>query len=234
MTNKRITWGMLCLCALVASETKAELLFDNSAGRNLGAEGMETYSWPWRRLESELLHYNTAYGFSCYVGFALADDFGIGPKPWRIDSIELYAYQTTHTTPSVIGGTFRIVRDNAGAPSWGPVGTGTWSSSVFTHIYRSSNRRTTDDRRRIQRVTVDFNGLVLEPNQRYWIVWSLEGINGIGGPFSPPLTSAHSISPPGSLNAMQYYNELGWRPVVDPGSASPKDLPFKVFGSELK
>jgi len=213
--------------AFVASSQAVEL-FNNADGRGLQSLGLATVARPAGGWYSELLFANSTFGFAANATFQCADDFTVGANAWQLDSATMYFYQTGETTASINGGTFSILDDNAGAPGVNTVGTGTWSSTVLTDVYRATAAGASGDGRRVQQVEVNFGGLALNPNTTYWLFMGPTG-TGASGPWAPPLTDVNGASPSGSLNAHQL-NAGVWAPIVDAGSQTNKDLPFILNG----
>lgn len=215
----------------VSASAFAGTLFDNADGRGLQLEGLATNPRPAGGWYSELLFLNSTFGFTANATFALADDFTVGANPWQLDGATVYGYQTGSVTPTIDGGIYRILGDTgAGAPNEANViGTGTFVSSVFTDIYRATAGGASGDTRRVQRITVNFGGLVLNANTTYWLSFQNTSTQSVSGPFTPPLTDVNAATPSGSLNAHQL-NAGVWAPITDAGSATAKDLPFILDG----
>lgn len=159
----------------------------------------------------------------------MADDFTIAEE-FDITSIDVYAYQTGSTPPSVNAIYLRVWDadpSGGGAVVWGDMTTNIMSAVVFENAYRASESSPTDTSRAIQKVTANTTGLTLDAGT-YWIEYTLAGTGG-SGPWAPPIAILGQST---TGNALQFLGSSStWAPVIDSGSNTPQGLPFQVYGT---
>lgn len=223
----KLTLSLLsALCfSTVAS---AQVLYNNAWGAGLTGEGLRTADRPGGGSYSEVPYRNMITGFRGSITGAdtdrLADDFRIYTGRWSVNQASLFMYQTDSTELSIVGGLFEIRKKVAGRPG-DLMGTGSFGSVEWTDIYRHFNNQR-DDRRRVQKVNVNFS-VTLDEGE-YFLVWATVGKRPWTGPWNPYLTKAGFSSYPGA-NALQSTNGGGsWYNIQD-GTVN-QGLPFVLQG----
>jgi hypothetical protein len=136
----------------------------------------------------------------------LADDFTVpGGTSWNLDTIQVLAYQTGATTPTVTNVRIELFNGDpaAGGTSLGnvtqPAGTGTLIA------YRQTSTGTSDTTRRVFQYDVNIDGIAAANNLspgNYWVAISYTG-SLASGPWTPMVTP-RATAP--NLNAEQATN----------------------------
>ena len=161
-------------------------LFDNGpfvthpGGGAGGADFSMTYS-PYQQ---------TGYQVN-WPNYRITDDFVVsGTESWTIESIRLFAYQSTSpTSPSPIRKAYIQIwtaAPNAGGTIiWGDLVTDRLSSTAWSNCYRGSSLTQTN--RPIMKVDCNTPGLVLPPGS-YWIDFTIDGSPSYGAAAIVPVT----------------------------------------------
>jgi hypothetical protein len=226
----RTLFVALCLLGLAASAAPAAVLYDNGplvTNPGAGAGGADVSGL-------QTLVGESTYGYGIQVGYGYrgADDFEISdPGGWNINSILLYAYQTgTGTASTITAANLRIwnnVPDGSGSTLlFGDVTTNRLVSSAWSGIYRTMDTSLGSTDRPIMECTVAAS-IFLGPGH-YWMDWSMDGDPSLAGPWCPP-TSYLGLTNQPWANAMQY--TTAWASIIDGGSQTPDDLPFKILSA---
>ncbi len=160
---------------------------------------------------------------------SMADDFTLAEE-YDITSIDVYAYQTGATPPSVNAIYLRIWEGDpsgSGTVVWGDLTTNIMSAAVFENVYRASETAPTDTSRAIQKVTANTTGLTLDAGT-YWVEYTFAGTSS-SGPWVPPISILGQAT---TGNALQFQGAANaWFPVEDSGTFTPQGLPFQVYGT---
>ncbi len=167
------------------------------------------------------------FGAQFTAGNSMADDVVLTDE-YDITSIDVFAYQTGSTAPSITA-LYMQVWD--GDPSgggasviWGDLTTDILDNASATDAFRQLESAPGDTSREIQRVTANTTGLTL-PAGTYWIEYSFEG-SGASGPWAPPIVITGNAT---TGNALQ--NQAGlWVIAEDSGSLTPQGMPFVMYG----
>jgi len=129
---------------------------------------------------------------------SVADDFTLSQRS-ILDVAVLYAYevQVGVTQPTITAATVRIHTGQPSSPGNQVLVTKTALSSPVdaTDVYRQTESAP-DCNRRLQRVAVDLEGLILDPGT-YWISFQMLG-GPSSGPWVPPVTILGELSKPGA------------------------------------
>jgi len=168
--------------------------------------------------------------------FILADDFTLTGRSY-VNAVTLYAYETNAASPTITAAAVRFHSVQPSMPGQSVIASSSLfeTAVIFTNVYRQSQTEVTCIRR-LQRVVMDMQGLVLNPGT-YWISFEFTG-GPFAGPFVPPVSVIGSFGKPGA-NAMLSSSGAAFVPVVDAGvvgctpappSPNPQDFPFKVEG----
>ena len=149
---------------------------------------------------------------------------------YQIDFIDVFAYQTGSTAPTVDAVYVQIWDGDPSAGAnviWGDLTSNILEDSFYADANRASENTPTDTSRQINRVTAFTNGLTLNPGT-YWIQYSFGG-SGTSGPWAPPIAILGEST---TGNAMQYLqaDDL-WQPLEDGGSLTPQGMPFVLYGT---
>lgn len=178
----------------------------------------------------------TTYGMST-IGFGqqsnlfnrISDDFTIDCQ-WKLDSIDLYGYQTGSTTTSTFTSyTLRIwdgVPDTPGSNViFGDTTTNRLISTTWSGAYRITETTTGNSTRPIMRNTLQLGGIVL-PAGTYYLDWAATG-SLASGPWQVPITiTGQNITG----NARQRIGST-WNNLVDGGTGTPaQGAPFDIYG----
>src|SRR5690554_1908153 len=171
----------------------------------------------------------TFFGFNGNANndWRMADEFVLH-ETYDISSIDVYAYQTGSSAPSITRAYIQIWDGDPSANGtvvWGDTQTNMIHSVHPTGIYRVSDNDLGDTSREIQRVTIETGGLNLDAGT-YWIDVSLEG-SGNSGPWMNPVSVPYETI---TGNALQY-NANNWQPAVDGGTQDPQGIPFEIYGT---
>ncbi|MDP2687987.1 MAG: T9SS type A sorting domain-containing protein [Aequorivita sp.] len=169
------------------------------------------------------------YGFGAQftAGNSMADDVVLAAD-YDITSIDVFAYQTGSSAPSV-NALYLQVWD--GDPSgggasviWGDLTTNILDTAAATDAFRQLESAPGDTSREIQRVTGLTTGLSLTAGT-YWIEYTFAG-TGASGPWAPPIVITGNAT---TGNALQ--NQAGvWVIAEDSGSLTPQGMPFVMYG----
>ncbi|WP_310993536.1 T9SS type A sorting domain-containing protein [Aequorivita marina] len=158
---------------------------------------------------------------------SVAEDFTL-PMDFDINSIDVYAYQTGSTPPSITAVYMQIWDGDpsaSGTVVWGDLTTNILEDVEDTEVYRvlESDQGNTD--RKIQKVTANTSGLSLSTGT-YWVEYTFEG-SGSSGPWVPPIAV---IGETITGNAIQ--NSAGtWQALVDGLNDDPQGLPVQIYGA---
>ncbi|NGX84282.1 GEVED domain-containing protein [Aequorivita sp. KMM 9714] len=179
-------------------------------------------------LESVTLGMNTL-GSSAKLtdGTSIADDV-IFAEDVEISSIDVFAYQTGSTAPSVTAVYVRVwdADPSAGGANivWGDLTTNIIDVATYADANRTTETEPNDTSRQIQRVKALTPGLSLSAGT-YWIEYTFEG-SGSSGPWAPPIVI---LGEPTTGNALQ--NQSGsWVSILDSGTSTPQGFPFVIYG----
>ena len=170
---------------------------------------------------------NYGWGAQFTAGNSMADDVVLADD-YNITSIDVFAYQTGSTAPS-INALYLQVWD--GDPSgggasviWGDLTTDILDTATATDAFRQLESAPGDTSREIQRVTANTTGLSLTAGT-YWIEYTFEG-TGASGPWAPPIVITGNNT---TGNGLQ--NQAGlWVSADDPGTLTPQGFPFVMYG----
>jgi len=219
--------NLLVIAGLFAVSIANAQLYNNATPAGLTLEGLRTGPRGAGGDYSEVQLGNTVAGFG--VGgtglFRLADNFSVSGGDWAVTSIDVFAYNTGATTPTITTGAMEV---RSGSEVGAVVGTGTFSSGVFTDIYRHFNGAP-GDARRVQKISFSYSGADLLDGQGYWVTYNVGNPGNTFTPFNPGLTKVGATTTPGA-NAKQF-NAGTWAGIVDTGGTMPQDLPFHVYGT---
>jgi len=164
-----------------------------------------------------------------WPGWRITDDFVVtGNERWTIESIRLFAYQSTSpTSPSPIKRAFIQIWDAApnagGTLIWGDMVTNRMTSTSWSNCYRGT--ALTQTNRPVMKVDCATPGLELEPGT-YWIDYTFEGNPSYGSAAIVPVTiSGQPVTGNGytTFNGGMSWSWLG-TVVYQQGA------PFKIFG----
>lgn len=195
------------------------LLFDN--GSTFNVDGPPPISF----LQDATLGMGT-YGSnaSSTNNYSVADDF-ILINDATISSIDVYAYQTGASAPSITAVYMRIWDGDPRSPSstvvWGDLSTNVLSEAVGTGGYRQLESAPGDTSREIQKISANTAGVSLSAGS-YWVEYSLDGTSA-SGPWVSPIVIT-GVATTG--NAIQK-TDTGWTAMEDVGR---QGLPFQVYG----
>jgi len=169
------------------------------------------------------------FGFGCQftAGNSMADDMVL-TSDYDITSIDVYAYQTGSTPPSINAVYLRVWDgDPSGGGAsiiWGDLTTNILSNAVGSGAFRQLESVPGDTSRQIQLVTANTAGLSLTAGT-YWIEYTFAG-SGASGPWAPPIVITGNAT---TGNALQ--NLAGvYGPAMDAGSGTSQGVPFQVYG----
>lgn len=170
-----------------------------------------------------------AYGFNAQADgqWSVADDF-ILHNSYDISSIDIYAYVTGETPPSITTAYIQIWEGDpsaGGSVVWGDQTTNRMDATVNSDIRRVPDYDLDATNRKIERVTINTDGLHLDPGV-YWMEISLGGTGGTG-PWIPPISL---IDETVTGNALQK-SSGSWQAIVDSGTGDPQGIPFEVYGT---
>lgn len=242
--------------AQVAIYSNASVLDPWEAGLGTGrmtASGMFAPGTDsWSELQAEGGYANAVAGFSSHLteggpGYRFADDFTVtGSQGWRIETVQLFAYQVgaTASFPPIAAVNLRIWNGPPGEPGssivFGDEVTDRLAGRVRTGVYRVFDSiaipapMAPQQDRMIWQSNVHLGGVMLPPGT-YWLDWQyLSSIEG-AEIFSPPITVLSKRSMP-AWNARQHIaDESRWEAIVDGGKPAagpdvPLDLPFVLVG----
>ncbi len=214
------------LCLLITTQASAQsfVLYDNGPIISHPGQGPNGADASVLETANNL----STYGFgSAWPDIALADDFVVPEdQTWLVNGFNFFAYQTG-ATELTLNGLYVAVYDKSPAEEgaqvvWGDRNVNILSNVSWTNTYRVLDSDMANTARRIQRVTAQFDPIVLSGGT-YWLVWSLTGASS-SGPWVPPVTYAGQDF---AGNAIQLYNGA-WNPIVDGGTGVNKALPFQV------
>lgn len=159
-------------------------------------------------------------------GTSIADDV-IFPYDVDVTSIDLFAYQTGATVPSVTAVYVRVWNGDPSAGGtivWGDLTTNILDNVTYADANRATETEPEDTSRQIQRVSALTAGLALTAGT-YWIEYTFEGSSS-SGPWTPPIVILGETT---TGNGMQ--NQAGsWVPTLDSGTSTPQGFPFILYG----
>ena len=160
-------------------------------------------------------------------GNSVSDDV-VFTDDYNVSSIDVFAYQTGSTAPSITAVYLRVWdSDPSGAGAnvvWGDLTTNIIGGAVYADANRASETTPGDTSRQINRVTALTTGLTLNAGT-YWIEYTLAGSGG-SGPWAPPISILGQTT---TGNAIQNQNGL-WVALEDGGTFTPQGLPFVIYG----
>ena len=169
------------------------------------------------------------YGYSCAVALParIADDFTLA-TPCTINSIRVYAYQTSGGIPSTLTATNLRIWDGdpsaGGSVVWGDDVTNVMTATDWSGCYRTSDTDyATANTRAIMYADCAVNTTL--PAGTYWIDFQIAG-SAASGPWANPV---QLIDTAGSGNAIQLYSGA-WQPVQDSCALFYEDFPFIIDG----
>lgn len=180
-------------------------------------------------LESVTLGMNTlGSGAQFGSGNSVADDV-IFPEPVEITSIEVFAYQTGSSAPSITAVYLQVYDGDpsaGGSVIWGDLTTNIIDEAIYAEANRYSETNIGDTSRQIQTVIALTPGLSLAAGT-YWIEYTFEG-TGSSGPWAPPIAILGETT---TGNALQYQTSISsWVALEDSGTFTPQGLPFLIYG----
>lgn len=170
------------------------------------------------------------FGAQLTANNRLSDDFVV-PQTWNVESVTIYAYQTSSGIVSTMtGGYIQIWNgklNQGGTKIWGDLITNRLTSTAFSNAYRVSDNNLTNTDRPVMLITLSTPGLVLQPGI-YWIDFTLAGSLS-SGPWVPPITiTGQNITG----DAIQYTgNTSSWQNLVDSGTNTAQGIPFVINGT---
>ncbi|MEH6766040.1 MAG: hypothetical protein V7655_16190, partial [Aequorivita antarctica] len=158
------------------------------------------------------------------AGNSIADDVVL-TDDYDISSIDVFAYQTGSTAPSLTAVYLQVWDgDPSGGGAsviWGDLTTNILAAAAGTNAFRQLESAPGATNREIQRATANTTGLSLTAGT-YWIEYTFEG-SGASGPWAPPIAILGASTTGNSLQ-----NQAGvWVPLVDVG---PQGMPFVMYG----
>lgn len=160
-------------------------------------------------------------------GTSIADDVGFADDV-EVTSIDLFAYQTGSTVPSITAAYLKVWNGNpteGASIIWGDFTTNILDDVVYAEANRVTETEPNDETRQIQRVTVLTPGLTLSAGI-YWIEFTFEG-SGDSGPWTPPIVISGENT---TGNAIQNQNGM-YVFIKDSGTDTPQGLPFIIYGN---
>jgi hypothetical protein len=99
----------LVAAILMSAVGSADVIYNNAVPAGLTGEGLITGPRPAGGFYSEVQLGNTIAGFTANgTGFRLGDDFNITAVPVELQSMTLYTYQSSATTPTILNATVEI------------------------------------------------------------------------------------------------------------------------------
>lgn len=185
--------------------------------------------------------------------FTMVDDFATNGT-WIVDGLELFAYQTNITTPSISQVFVEIYAadpSTGGLPIAGSPGlannlfttAGYTVTNTMTTIYRASLATPTSAARPLQSVRIQFPAaLVLDPGvtgtNRYWLEYSFGSTVSTSGPWVPPVSILGSPNTGDEAKQSTFTvatNVKTWAALQDTGNpVQPTPYksaaPFKLYG----
>lgn len=188
----------------------------------IGANGADV-----SELQTNLGGNTMGYGMQREFNNRVADDFIITGTT-QLSTITFYAYQNNSTELSTITRVdYRIWNGppgDTGSTVLFNVRVAPILSNVWSNVYRVTDLDPTRTTRPIMAVTVEAEGIELEP-ATYWLDWQMSGALP-SGPWQVPVTRPGR---PGDGNGRQFY-EGRWIPALDAGVGWQDDFPFLVAG----
>lgn len=189
-------------------------------------------------LEPQLNSFGAGAQLTATINNRLADDFVVPVgEQWTLSDISVFAYQTgSPITSTMTGGNYRIWSGQPGTPGATVLfdfsAANQLVTTSFTNIYRAALATLLDATRPIMRITMNGNGIVLNPGT-YWLDWQGQG-SLASGPFFPPISIlGQTLSPTG--NAVQFIGAIpavagnGWSSTFVSGAASQaQGFPFEI------
>lgn len=207
-----------------ASSRSGNVVYDNGPYYNVaGTPNLSV-------LESVTLGMGT-YGPSASFanGYSVADDVTL-TETYEITSIDVFAYQTGSTAPSIDAVYMRVWDGDPSAGAniiWGDLTTNINEGAFYADANRVLEGDEGSTARQINRVTALTDGLILSPGT-YWIEYSFEG-TGSSGPWAPPIAILGQAT---TGNGMQS-DGTTWTPLEDGGTFTPYGLPFVMYGDAV-
>ncbi len=198
------------------------IIYDN--GPHFNVSGTPNVSL----LQSTALGMNTlGVNASVANGFSIADDVVL-TEDYTISSLDVFAYQTSATAPSITAVYVRVWSGDPSAPGasiiWGNLTENVLGSAVYANANRYSETIPGDTSRKLNRVTAITTGLTLTAGT-YWIEYSFAG-SSTSGPWAPPVVILGQTT---TGNAMQNVDGT-WGVLEDSGTFTPQGLPFVLYG----
>ncbi len=178
--------------------------------------------------------FHTVLGFASTSAFTLADEFTVtDPVGWRIDTAEVFAYQTGSTTTSTFNGIrMQIWNGDPSLPTssviWGDLVNNRLASTSWTGNYRVVETAQTGTTRPVMSIVGNV-GKILGPGT-YWLEYSLSGTSA-SGPFAPPITIPGQLVTGNALQRVLSTNT--WAPITSglaPNPISAQGMPFVLVG----
>ena len=207
------------------SNAAAALVYDNGSHFNIPGPP------PVSMLQDASLNMSLfGFGAQFSAGNSMADDMVL-TGDFNITSIDVYAYQTG-STPPTINAVYLQVWDgdpSSGGASviWGDLTTNIISNGAGTGAFRQLESAPGQTNREIQVATANTAGLTLTAGT-YWIEYTFGG-SGASGPWAPPIVITGNAT---TGNALQ--NLAGvYGPAMDAGSGTPQGMPFQVYGDPI-
>jgi hypothetical protein len=168
----------------------------------------------------------------------LLDDFTVtDPVGWRIDQLEVYAYQTSAVAATINGIYIQIWNGNptmmGSSVIWGNLVTNRLASATFGPNLRVTETTLGATARTIQ-IVVGNVGKILGPGT-YWIEYGVTGTSP-SGPFLPPITITGTTTTGNALQRTLATNTFV--AVADPGPTGgtgpyPQGMPFRLIGDTM-
>src|SRR5690554_2152113 len=181
-------------------------------------------------LETSLGMNTLGSGAQFTAGNSVADDV-VFTDDVEITSIDVFAYQTGSSAPSINAIYLQVWDGDPSSPSssivWGNLTDDIFEDAVYADANRASETSPGDTSRQIQRVTANTTGLTLTAGT-YWIHYTLAG-SGSSGPWTPPIAILGQTT---TGNALQNQNGV-WVALEDSGTFTPQGLPFVMYGEVI-
>lgn len=253
------------MCALAfAASVQASVLHDNggfitnpTGGTGTIAGQPISQSDPFQFPNNPSIFSTTGVGATIGVDTAVADDFTVTGAGWDLDSLTVYAFQTSQTTATVHTinvNLWTAAPYNAGSPGPLPdplpqpvlVSDLSMPAGPGTFVAHRQSSTGTASNRPVFAYTVSLDGL---PNQgeldpgNYWIEWSFAGATAPSANVFTPLVTPRTITD--DWNA-RLYNTLTGNPadprvwfegregyVSDAVPGRAYELPFVLNGSQI-
>lgn len=157
---------------------------------------------------------------------SIAEEFVL-PMDFDINEIDVYAYQTGSTPPSITAVYMQIWDGDpsgSGSVIWGDLSTNILDDVEDAEIYRVLESDQSNTTRKIQKVTANTSGLSLAMGS-YWIEYTFEG-SGNSGPWAPPVAVLGETFTGSALQNL----DGTWQALVDGPNNDPQGLPLQMYG----